>query len=71
MVETRTWVDTRAMQVQAVRIAATDRSRRPIVPEAAPTESGRRIEVAGIEEVVREASKGSCGGFTCSICSIC
>ena len=51
----RTWVDIRAIQVQAVRIAANARSRRPIVAAAAPTASRRRIEIARVEEVVRES----------------
>ena len=52
----RTWVHTGAIQVQTVRIAATARSRRPIVAAAASIVGRRRIEVAGVEEVVREVS---------------
>lgn len=38
--------------MQAVATAAIVRSRRPIVAAAAPIEDGRRIEAAGVEEIV-------------------
>ena len=44
------------IQGQAVRIAAIDRSRRPIVAALTSIVGGRRIEVAGVEEVIRISS---------------
>ena len=44
------------MQAQGVRIDVTDRSRRPIVAVGPSIERRRGIEVAGVEEVIREGS---------------
>ena len=53
---TGTWVHAETTQVQAVRIVAIDRSRRPIVATATSTARRRRIEATGVEEVVRIGS---------------
>ena len=42
--------------MQVVGIVASVRRRRPIVPAATPTVRRRRIEVAGVDEVVRKGS---------------
>ena len=57
IVATRTWVDARTTQVQEVRIAVIARSRRQIAPEATSIVRRRGIEEAGVEEVIRIASK--------------
>ena len=57
IVATISWVDTRASQLQSVRIAATACGRRPIVAVAAPITRRRPNEVAGVEEIVRVTSK--------------
>ena len=51
-----TWAHIRAVQVQSVRLAVIARSRRPIVAATPPIAGGRRTEVAGVEEVIREGS---------------
>ena len=72
IVATRTRVDIRAKQVQAVAIADIVRSRRPIVAVATPTARRRRSEVAGVEEVIRITSPGlglgstGCTGLSCA-----
>ena len=52
-----TWVDAGTTQAQEVATAASARSRRPIVAVATSTARRRGIEVAGVEEVVRETPK--------------
>ena len=51
IVVTGTRVHVRTIQVQVVRIEVIERRRRPIVPVSTSIVGGRRIEVAGIEEV--------------------
>ena len=68
IIATRTWVDSRAIQVQGVAIVVNVRSRRPIVAAATSIVGGRSIEDAGVEEVVRIGSYGSCSSFSCSVC---
>ena len=55
---TGTWAHVGTIQAQFVRIAVIVRSRRPIAAVATPIAGGRRTEVAGIEEVIWEASPG-------------
>ena len=66
-----TWVYAGTIQDQVVATVVTVRSRRPIAAARASIVGRRRTEVAGVEEVIWKASKGNCGGFTCSICSVC
>ena len=47
-----TWAHICAIQVQVVRTVVTVRSRRPIVAVTPPITSRRRIEAAGVEEVI-------------------
>ena len=47
-----TWVHTCAIQAQVVRTVVIVRSRRPIEAVTPPISSRRRIEVAGVEEVI-------------------
>ena len=49
------WADERAEQVQSIRFVVTVRSRRPITAAATPIIRRRRIEAAGVEEVIRKA----------------
>ncbi|MBR3256394.1 hypothetical protein IKG10_01855 [Candidatus Saccharibacteria bacterium] len=51
-----TWVHVGTNQIQVVATVTTDRSRRPIVAVATSIVGGRRIEAAGIEEIIRESS---------------
>ena len=51
-----TWVHAQTIQVQVVAIVVIARSRRPIVAVATSIAGGRRIEVAGLEEVIWESS---------------
>ena len=63
IVATGTWVYVGTKQAQVVAIVVTVRSRRPIVAVGASIEGRRRIEEAGVEEVVRIFTP-SVGGFS-------
>ena len=65
-----TWAHEGTIQVQAVAIGEIVRSRRPIVAVTTSTVGGRRIEAAGVEEVIRETSNCFCGSLTRSISCI-
>lgn len=53
----RAWVDVATVEVQAVRVVAIVRTRRPIAPVRATTVHRRTIHVAGINEVIWVAPK--------------
>ena len=60
-----TWVHVGTKQVQAVRSVVIVRSRRPIVAVTTSTARRRRIEVAGVEEVIWIRPKGFRHNRTC------
>ena len=49
----RAWVDVATVEVQVVGEAATERRRRPIVPEGITVVDRRTIHEPGIDKVVR------------------
>ena len=52
-----TWVHIGTIQVQVVATEAIVRSRRPIAAVGASIAGRRRIEAAGVEEVIRKTPK--------------
>ena len=64
------WAHVGTIQVHVVATDVIARSRRPKAAVATSESRLRGIEVAGVEEVIREGSKGSSSSLTSSIGSI-
>ena len=66
-----TWIHAGTIQAQKVASAVIVRSRRPIAAARATIAHRTTVDVAGIEEVIRELSKGFGGCITTRIgCSV-
>ena len=62
-----TWVHVGTIQEQAVRTVAIVRSRRPIEAATTSIVGGRRLEEAGVEEVIWKPAESLGSSITCGI----